>query len=95
MRSVSRTRCSVLSAMPTGRANARPMTGSASSGRCTAKPGPKAMRSAQWTPDQQRTAIARRNARERAYGAAQHPGHAFLILGQRRVARLHQPRQNL
>jgi hypothetical protein len=29
---VSRTRCSVLPAMPTGRANARPMTGSASSG---------------------------------------------------------------
>src|SRR5579872_324226 len=28
----SRTRCSVLPAMPTGRANARPMTGSASSG---------------------------------------------------------------
>src|ERR1700719_1392232 len=29
---VSRTLCSVLPAMPTGRANARPMTGSASSG---------------------------------------------------------------
>jgi hypothetical protein len=32
---VSRTRCSLLPAMPTGRANARPMTGSASSGHET------------------------------------------------------------
>src|SRR5260370_26910595 len=49
--------------------------------RCTAEPGSKAATCEAWTPDQQRTTPqdrARRDARERAYGAAQHPGNAVL-----------------
>src|SRR5882724_1253937 len=62
--------------------------------RRSAEPGPT-FAVALWTPDQQRTTpqdIARRDARERADGAAQHPGHArrSLIHLQRNAAVDHQ-----
>jgi hypothetical protein len=59
---VSRTRRSVLPAMPTGRANARPMTGSASSGHAAPQSRDPFGRQARWTPDQQRTTPQRHSA---------------------------------
>ena len=78
MRLASRTRCSVLPAM-------RSIVRS----RCTAEPGPKAMRSAQWTriSSAPRSLCSGRAERGPAC-AAQHPGHAFLIVSRLQRGRL-------
>src|ERR1700676_47718 len=69
-------RCSVLPAMPTGRADARPMTGSASSGTMHRRAGTHESSVDPGLAAHHAEAYRVEDARERAYGAAQHPGHA-------------------
>jgi hypothetical protein len=74
---VSRTRCSAFLAMPTGRANARPMTGSASSSALHRRAG------AHCNVRPRISSAPRRKLRR----AAQHPGHETGWLFERVVVR--------